>query len=139
MGVIPLEFLPGDTAQSLGLTGRERYTITIPDKLSPRMAVDVKVSGGARRPLTPLLPSVTVGCVSSAAGQREAFPGEDEVRHRRGAGLLPPRRHPQLHDPQNGSKVTRQVADGVKCIFLCHANEFFFFFFQFERVMSCPD
>lgn len=50
MGVIPLEFLPGDTADSLGLTGRERYTITIPDKLSPRMVLEVKVSQGHMPP-----------------------------------------------------------------------------------------
>jgi aconitate hydratase len=28
MGVLPLEFQPGETPASLGLTGRERYTIT---------------------------------------------------------------------------------------------------------------
>uniref|UniRef100_A0A4W6F9R3 Cytoplasmic aconitate hydratase n=1 Tax=Lates calcarifer TaxID=8187 RepID=A0A4W6F9R3_LATCA len=39
MGVIPLEYLPGDTADSLGLTGRERYTIIIPEQLTPRMIV----------------------------------------------------------------------------------------------------
>lgn len=43
MGVIPLEYLPGDTTDSLGLTGRERYTIVIPEQLTPRMIVDVKV------------------------------------------------------------------------------------------------
>lgn len=43
MGVIPLEYLEGDTADSLGLTGRERYTIIIPEQLTPRMIVDVKV------------------------------------------------------------------------------------------------
>uniref|UniRef100_A0A667YMQ8 Cytoplasmic aconitate hydratase n=1 Tax=Myripristis murdjan TaxID=586833 RepID=A0A667YMQ8_9TELE len=43
MGVIPLEYLPGQTADSLGLTGRERYTIIIPGQLTPRMKVDVKV------------------------------------------------------------------------------------------------
>uniref|UniRef100_A0A3Q3MC98 Cytoplasmic aconitate hydratase n=1 Tax=Labrus bergylta TaxID=56723 RepID=A0A3Q3MC98_9LABR len=43
MGVIPLEYLTGDTADSLGLTGRERYTIIIPEPLTPRMIVDVKV------------------------------------------------------------------------------------------------
>uniref|UniRef100_A0A674D8C5 Cytoplasmic aconitate hydratase n=1 Tax=Salmo trutta TaxID=8032 RepID=A0A674D8C5_SALTR len=31
MGVIPLEYLAGDTADSLGLTGRERYTVVIPE------------------------------------------------------------------------------------------------------------
>uniref|UniRef100_A0A665UPC6 Cytoplasmic aconitate hydratase n=1 Tax=Echeneis naucrates TaxID=173247 RepID=A0A665UPC6_ECHNA len=46
MGLIPLEYLPGDTADSLGLTGRERYTITIPQQLTPRMTVDVKLDTG---------------------------------------------------------------------------------------------
>uniref|UniRef100_A0A8D0D7W4 Cytoplasmic aconitate hydratase n=1 Tax=Sander lucioperca TaxID=283035 RepID=A0A8D0D7W4_SANLU len=41
MGVIPLEYLEGDTADSLGLTGRERYTIIIPEQLTPRMIVDL--------------------------------------------------------------------------------------------------
>lgn len=43
MGVIPLEYLPGETADSLGLTGKERYTIIMPKQLTPRMIVDVKV------------------------------------------------------------------------------------------------
>uniref|UniRef100_A0A6Q2WXT7 Cytoplasmic aconitate hydratase n=1 Tax=Esox lucius TaxID=8010 RepID=A0A6Q2WXT7_ESOLU len=47
MGVIPLEYLAGDTADSLGLTGRERYTVVIPDTHTPRMVVDIKV-GTAR-------------------------------------------------------------------------------------------
>ncbi|XP_034712309.1 cytoplasmic aconitate hydratase [Etheostoma cragini] len=46
MGVIPLEYLDGDTADSLGLTGRERYTIIIPEQLTPRMIVDVKLDTG---------------------------------------------------------------------------------------------
>ncbi|KAI3376647.1 hypothetical protein L3Q82_017082, partial [Scortum barcoo] len=46
MGVIPLEYLSGDTADKLGLTGRERYTISIPEKLTPRMLVDVKLDTG---------------------------------------------------------------------------------------------
>uniref|UniRef100_A0A1A8RLS6 Cytoplasmic aconitate hydratase n=2 Tax=Nothobranchius rachovii TaxID=451742 RepID=A0A1A8RLS6_9TELE len=46
MGVIPLEYLPGDTADSLGLTGRERYTLAIPEPLTPRMVVDVKLDTG---------------------------------------------------------------------------------------------
>uniref|UniRef100_A0A671UA92 Cytoplasmic aconitate hydratase n=1 Tax=Sparus aurata TaxID=8175 RepID=A0A671UA92_SPAAU len=40
MGVIPLEYLSGDTADSLGLTGRERYTVIIPEQLTPRMILD---------------------------------------------------------------------------------------------------
>ncbi|XP_023255181.1 cytoplasmic aconitate hydratase-like, partial [Seriola lalandi dorsalis] len=46
MGVIPLEYLSGDTAGSLGLTGTERYTIIIPKQLTPRMTVDVKLDTG---------------------------------------------------------------------------------------------
>ncbi|XP_021433767.2 cytoplasmic aconitate hydratase [Oncorhynchus mykiss] len=46
MGVIPLEYLAGDTADSLGLTGRERYTVVIPEPLTPRMIVDIKLDTG---------------------------------------------------------------------------------------------
>ncbi|XP_061108124.1 cytoplasmic aconitate hydratase [Conger conger] len=46
MGIIPLEYLPGETAESLGLTGRERYTIAIPEPLTPRMLVDIKLDTG---------------------------------------------------------------------------------------------
>lgn len=44
MGVIPLEYLPGENADTLGLTGRERYTVIIPENLTPRMKIQVKVS-----------------------------------------------------------------------------------------------
>lgn len=43
MGVIPLQYLPGEDAGTLGLTGRERYTIIIPEKLTPQMNVQIKV------------------------------------------------------------------------------------------------
>lgn len=46
MGVIPLEYLPGETADTLKLTGRERYTINIPENLKPRMKVQVKLDTG---------------------------------------------------------------------------------------------
>src|SRR4029079_10488441 len=37
MGVLPLQYLPGDTAASLGLTGRETYSIHgLADDLSPK-------------------------------------------------------------------------------------------------------
>lgn len=51
MGVIPLEYLPGDSADSLGLTGRERYSISIPEPLTPRMLADVKVGLAVSRVL----------------------------------------------------------------------------------------
>ena len=42
MGVLPLQFQPGDTAAALGLTGRETYTVEgLAAGLSPRQSVTV--------------------------------------------------------------------------------------------------
>jgi aconitate hydratase len=42
MGVLPLQYLPGDNAVSLGLTGRETYAVAgLADGLSPRQTVTV--------------------------------------------------------------------------------------------------
>ena len=41
MGVLPLQFLPGESAASLGLTGREAYTIAGMTQLEPRQVVTV--------------------------------------------------------------------------------------------------
>ncbi|MBA2382022.1 MAG: aconitate hydratase, partial [Chloroflexi bacterium] len=56
MGVLPLQFQPGESAASLGLTGRESYTIHgLADDLSPRKRltvvarVDDADGGGERR------------------------------------------------------------------------------------------
>ncbi|XP_007433435.1 cytoplasmic aconitate hydratase [Python bivittatus] len=46
MGVIPLQYLPGQDAESLGLTGQERYTIVIPEDLAPRMNIQIKLDTG---------------------------------------------------------------------------------------------
>uniref|UniRef100_UPI00396CB13C aconitate hydratase AcnA n=1 Tax=Paracoccus sp. TaxID=267 RepID=UPI00396CB13C len=43
MGVLPLQFNAGDTAESLGLDGREKYTITRIGELKPRQDVEVQV------------------------------------------------------------------------------------------------
>src|SRR5579862_3060687 len=42
MGVLPLQYRAGDTAQSLGLGGFEEYTIEGISKLAPGMAVEVR-------------------------------------------------------------------------------------------------
>jgi aconitate hydratase len=43
MGVLPLQFQPGETASSLGLTGRETYTIRgIAEGLSPRQRLTIE-------------------------------------------------------------------------------------------------
>ncbi|HYO42061.1 MAG TPA: aconitate hydratase AcnA [Candidatus Limnocylindrales bacterium] len=41
MGVLPLQFLPGESAASLGLTGRESFTIAGMAELAPRQTVTV--------------------------------------------------------------------------------------------------
>jgi aconitate hydratase len=43
MGVLPLQFRDGDSADSLGLTGKEKYTITGIADLKPRQDVEVRV------------------------------------------------------------------------------------------------
>lgn len=44
MGIMPLEFLPGENADTLELSGKEKFTITLPDSLSPRQRLTVKVA-----------------------------------------------------------------------------------------------
>jgi aconitate hydratase len=46
MGVLPLQFKPGENAESLGLTGHESYSIRIDDTLQPRQEVQVDVTDG---------------------------------------------------------------------------------------------
>ncbi len=46
MGVLPLQYLPGESAASLGLTGRETFTISgLSDGLRPRMELSVTARG----------------------------------------------------------------------------------------------
>jgi aconitate hydratase len=44
MGVLPLEFLPGQTWQSLGLTGEELFDIPVDDSLQPRTRLMVRAT-----------------------------------------------------------------------------------------------
>jgi aconitate hydratase len=45
MGIIPLQFIPGENAQSLHLTGHEMYDIHIPEDCKPLQELQVKVLG----------------------------------------------------------------------------------------------
>lgn len=45
MGIVPLQFLPDQSAESLGLTGRETYSIDIPKDLKPGQHVSVSADG----------------------------------------------------------------------------------------------
>ncbi|MFB1098659.1 aconitate hydratase AcnA [Terribacillus sp. JSM ZJ617] len=44
MGVLPLQFQPGESADSLGLTGRESIDVSIDENVSPRDIVKVKAT-----------------------------------------------------------------------------------------------
>jgi len=48
MGIVPLQFQPGQTADTLGLTGRESFTVRLPadEQLTPGMTVPVETSEG---------------------------------------------------------------------------------------------
>ena len=49
MGIIPLQYRDGETAESLGLTGLEKFSVVLPnsaDDLKPRQNVTVKVDNG---------------------------------------------------------------------------------------------
>lgn len=48
MGIIPLQFLQGETADSLGLTGRELYNIIIPDDCKPKQKITVEVDNSRK-------------------------------------------------------------------------------------------
>ena len=43
MGIVPLQYKPGESAESLGLTGKESYTIELPSEITPGQSVPVKV------------------------------------------------------------------------------------------------
>ena len=44
MGIIPLQYLPGENAESLGLTGKEGYSIELPRDLKTGQTLEVKVN-----------------------------------------------------------------------------------------------
>ncbi|XP_063268383.1 iron-responsive element-binding protein 2 [Prinia subflava] len=46
IGIAPLQFRPGENPTTLGLTGREQFSILFPPDLSPRMTLDIKTSTG---------------------------------------------------------------------------------------------
>ncbi|XP_063545004.1 cytoplasmic aconitate hydratase-like [Cydia strobilella] len=46
MGIMPLQFLPGDSADSLGLQGTERYSLKVPKDLAPGQHVTVQMDNG---------------------------------------------------------------------------------------------
>ena len=45
MGIVPLQFLPGQSAETLNLNGRETYNITLPKHLKPGQKIQVEANG----------------------------------------------------------------------------------------------
>ena len=80
MGVLPLQFPAGETADSLGLTGEETFDIT---------GFAEALNGGE-------LPKTTKVVATNADGNVTEFDAVRPHRHPQGGGLLPPRRHPAL-------------------------------------------
>ncbi|MCU0306474.1 MAG: aconitate hydratase AcnA [Thermoleophilia bacterium] len=75
MGVLPLQFLPGESAQSLGLTGRETFTLTGMTALQPRETV-----------------TITYTREDGSAGSFQALAridGPNELNYLRNGGILP--------------------------------------------------
>lgn len=48
MGIVPLQYLPGETAESLGLTGYEQYDIPIPTNCQPGEKIIVNTDNGKK-------------------------------------------------------------------------------------------
>nr|XP_034341008.1 LOW QUALITY PROTEIN: iron-responsive element-binding protein 2-like [Arvicanthis niloticus] len=46
IGIAPLEFLPGESADSLGLSGREVFSLSFPEELFPGITLNIKTSTG---------------------------------------------------------------------------------------------
>jgi aconitase A len=46
MGIVPLQYLEGQNADTLGLTGKEKYTIKIPQDIRPLQELTVEVRHG---------------------------------------------------------------------------------------------
>ena len=43
MGIIPLQYKDGQTADSLGLTGKEKFTIRLPEDITTGQIIDIEV------------------------------------------------------------------------------------------------
>jgi len=75
MGILPLQYLPGESASSLGLSGREAFTIRGLDALGPRgrVTIEVRADDGTAR---------TFEAIARLDGQID-------VEYHRQGGILP--------------------------------------------------
>ena len=89
MGVLPLQFMEGENAKSLGLTGAETFDIVGLDDGKSRTR-----DGRRARP-----------------GRREALRGARAAADAEGSRVLPPRRHPALRAAPAGVEESRVIRD----------------------------
>ena len=82
MGVLPLQFEPGEDRETLGLTGEETYDIEGLATVTPGQRLTVRAT--------------------SADGAQKTFSVALPHRHAGRAGLLRPRRHPALRPAPAG-------------------------------------
>ena len=93
MGVVPLQFYKGDSVESLGLTGRERFSIT---------GLDVLNKGELPKEV-----SVTATADDDSVTEFRVIVRIDTPD---GGGVLPPRRDPPLRAAPDG-RLTGRVAE----------------------------
>lgn len=48
MGIVPLQYLEGQNAESIGLTGKETFDILMPSKINPHDKIEVVASSGIK-------------------------------------------------------------------------------------------
>lgn len=48
MGIIPLQYLENQNAESLGITGKETFDILLPDDVHPHDKIDIVASSGVK-------------------------------------------------------------------------------------------
>ena len=87
MGVLPLQFADGESVESLGLTGKEKFTI----------------AGIADADEVPR--KLTVKADSGESGSSPGVRGHGPDRHAQGAALLPPRRDPPVRAPRPAGQI----------------------------------
>ena len=75
MGILPLEFAPGESMQSLGLTGRERFTVRGVDAGKPGQTIEVEAVGDDGK--------------KTIFKTRSRIDNETEVSYMRNGGVLP--------------------------------------------------
>ena len=49
MGVIPLQYKEGQSAESLGLSGKEKFTIRLPENITTGQTIEIEVGVDAKK------------------------------------------------------------------------------------------